>query len=158
MKLVSRQEGRIVFSLGRREAETFQVMLSRFPLIPPAYHQVTKGGIDATAHQAQTLLDEALKTEQVALATAAQNLLEDPERFAPDGKRWLLTLSEEDADWLLRLINDLRVGSWIKLKCPDFDAAKPPRFRASDLKYLALMESAGRFEIALIEALNGPAT
>ena len=131
----------------------------------PAVHPMTS--LDDGAAQSERLLQHFLPADKpgcsVAVSQRGQVVWANARgmadvAFAPDGKRWRLTLSEDDADWLLRLINDLRVGSWIKIKCPDFDAPKPPHFRASDLKYLALMENAGRFEIALIEALSGPPT
>jgi hypothetical protein len=76
----------------------------------------------------------------------------DPKRLTPDEENWVLKLSEGDMEWLLQILNDIRVGSWILLGSPESPAealtvATAPHFWA--------LEMADYFQSRLLEALEG---
>jgi len=82
-------------------------------------------------------------------------LLEDAQRFVPRGAGFRVIFSREEMEWLLQVLNDVRVGSWLALGCPDPDAGKAPEVNESNAKYMFLMELSGHFEWVLLEALDG---
>ena len=61
-------------------------------------------------------------------------------------------LSGSELEWLLQVLNDIRVGSWIILGSPEqwFEAATP-----QTAPHLWAMELAGAFEMAFLPAVEG---
>jgi hypothetical protein len=64
-----------------------------------------------------------------------------------------LTLTNVEIDWLLQVLNDIRVGLWLKLGSPDqeveFLGTKPEEVRDH-----SLMQLAGHFQSFLLYSLE----
>ena len=54
----------------------------------------------------------------------------------------------------LQVLNDIRVGSWVKLGCPDPDKALPASPPRLDARSLQAMHLSGQFQMALLEAVK----
>jgi hypothetical protein len=81
-----------------------------------------------------------------------QALLADPQRFKPAETGARLSLSPAEVEWVLQVLNDVRVGSWIILGSPD---EKRTELNERTAPHFAAMETAGYFEAQLLEALRG---
>ena len=66
-----------------------------------------------------------------------------------------LTLSGPEIEWLLQVLNDVRVGSWIALGSPDPEQGKKIVFNEKILPRFRMMELAGAFEMVFLDALSG---
>ena len=153
MKLVRTDGNLCVFRLGQRERDLFTQVLRRHPLVPTGYHRYTRAGATADDPANQALLDEAMAGHRAEHRERVEGLLNDPSRLGSDEKGWRLTLSREDIEWLLQVLNDVRVGSWLKAGCPDPDGKTPPKITAANAPFFASIEAAGRFETALLDVL-----
>ena len=68
------------------------------------------------------------------------------------GSRFRLLLQPTEVEWLLQVLNDVRVGSWLALGEPDED--KPPDLTPENFRYAVAMEVCGAFQSALLAALG----
>ena len=155
MKLLRTENDRFVFELGRREKTLFQDVLRHYPLSPVSHHKLTHGTLHTNAAN-QELLEEAMASLRQQQQGRVGELLRAEGRFAAQGSGWRITFSREEMEWLLQVLNDVRVGSWLILGCPDPDEGTVPDLNESNAKYLFLMELSGQFEGELLEALDGP--
>jgi hypothetical protein len=153
MKLISTDDGQYLFRLGKREQRLLREVLVQYPLIPGGYHRYSRSGATGDDPGNQTLLEEALAAHRVEHQRRVTDLLKDPTRLAPDQKGFRLALPREDLEWLLQVLNEVRVGSWLKVGCPDPDEGKSPNITAGNAPFFVLMEVAAYFESAILEAL-----
>ena len=151
MRLVKATKDRLIFHLGLREQRSLLQILKLYPCVPSAHHVLSKSDRLSNREENQRLLDEALAEQRAQNKHQLQALLADPRRFDRTETGVRLSLSPPEAEWVLQVLNDIRVGSWVILGSPeekpvDLDAAKAPHFLA--------MELAGYFQMQLLEALQ----
>jgi len=159
MKLLRQDGDRFEFRFARRELEVFRNVLEAFPVTPPEHHRLSRG-LTPDAHDPdQALLSESLAALKVEWRKRLETFLANGKRFVRDGSGCRLALNREEIEWLLCLLNDVRVGSWVRLGCPDPDkgADDPERVKASpeDLRHVVLMELAAHFQYTLLSATDG---
>jgi hypothetical protein len=156
VKLLRSTDDHLVFQLGKREKRLLLDVLKLYPRIPPAHQKLTKSGRLSDQEASQKLLDEALAEQRADHKRQLQAFLADPNRFQESDTGCLLSLSAVDLEFLLQILNDIRVGSWIILGSPD---------PISELKLLNprtgpdlwAMEMSGYFQMHLLESLQGSA-
>ena len=152
MKLIRATRHRLRFSLAPQEKQVLCDVLHLYPRVPATHHRVTRGAPSEAAKESQHLLDDALAEQRREHKKQIGQLLHHPERFETNVKGEVkLSLLRTEAEWLLQILNDIRVGSWLNLGSPE------------DIHHLAdetsgadfwAMEIAGFFQSELLEALN----
>lgn len=154
MRVIRTANDKLVFHLGWRERSLLLELLKLYPRIPPAHQPLSKSARLPDPEANQRLLDEALAEQRAENKRQVQALLSDAQRLRqhPDG--WHLSLSRPEVEWLLEVLNDVRVGSWIFLGSPGenldgLDETTAPDFWA--------MEMAGYFQMELLHAMEGGA-
>jgi hypothetical protein len=152
VKLVLATKDKLVFLLGPRERRSLPQILNLYPRVPPAHHVLSKSGRLPDAEANQRLLDEALAEQRAENKKQVQALLADPRRFEQTETGARLSLSRAEADWLLQMLNDVRVGSWVILGSPE---GKPGEVTIATAPHYIAMEMAGYFQMQLLEALEG---
>ena len=152
MKLIQTNKSRVLFHLGHWEAHLLLEVLNLYPCLAPAHQKLSKAGPLPETDANQQLLDEALAEHRAENRKQLQALLADRRRFAPTETGGRLSLPPAEVEWLLQVLNDIRVGSWVRLGSPD---AKPMRLNKKTVPHYRAMEMAGYFEAQLLEALGG---
>jgi hypothetical protein len=152
VKLIQATRSRLVFHLGQRENRLLRQVLKLYPRVPSAHQKLSKSSRLPDAEANQRLLDEALAERRAENKKHLQALLADPRRFAHTETGGRLSLSPAEVEWVLQVLNDIRVGSWIILGSPD---EKRPELNERMAPDFAAMETAGYFEVQLLEALRG---
>jgi hypothetical protein len=152
VKLLRTAKDRFVFQLGAEEKHVLVHVLKLYPRLPPAHHRLSKTGRLPDAEAGQRLLDEALAEQRAENQKKLLALIADPLRLKENAHGWQLSLSTTEVEWLLQVLNDVRVGSWVLLGSPEkqlkaFDAQTAPHFWA--------MEMAGAFQMELLHLLEG---
>ncbi|MCX8090979.1 MAG: hypothetical protein N3I86_08610 [Verrucomicrobiae bacterium] len=151
MKLLRR--GReFVFRLSRREHGLLVETLRLYPLVPPAHHRLSREGRAPSLVESQRLLDEALAEQRAAHRRQVQAFLSDPERFRPVDNALELRLAPAEIEWLLQVLNDVRVGAWLALGEPE-QGAEPP-VTGDNARYHFALAMSGWFESELLAALG----
>ncbi len=151
MKLVKATKSRLVFELGQRETRSLPQILKLYPCVPSAHHVLSKSGRVPDRAASQELLDEALAEQRAEHKKQVQALLADPRRFEHTETGARLSLSPAEAEWLMQVLNDIRVGSWVILGSPD---KKPAELTAANAVHFLAMEMAGYFQMQLLEAVE----
>lgn len=155
MKLVKTEGGNLIFALSQRERALLTEVLRQYPLVPVSHHKLTRAAGSKVSTDDQALLEDAMSAQKVAQKGRVGEWLGHQARFAPQGPGFRVTISRADAEWLLQVLNDVRVGSWLALRCPDPDDGKVPSVDESTARFAFLMELSGHFECVLLEALHG---
>jgi hypothetical protein len=154
MNLWRRDGGRFVFHLARRDRALLRGLVGHYPLVPPAHHRLTLGTDPGLDPAGQALLEEAMSGRKEEQKRWAEGLLGNPRRCVAHGAHYRLSLSPAELEGLLQVLNDIRVGSWLQLGCPDPEAAPPAAINESNERYLFLMEASGYYECLLLEAME----
>jgi hypothetical protein len=152
MKLVRATKTKLLFQLGRPEDRVFREVLKLYPGVPSAHHVLSKSGRLPHQEADQRLLDEALAEQRAELKQQVAALLGDPRRLAPAETGSHLSLLHAEVEWLLQVLNDIRVGSWIILGSPEL---KLPELNEANVPHYWAMEMAGHFQAQLLKALHG---
>ena len=94
-----------------------------------------------------------MQQQQVDHKKKLNQFFNDDRRFFKEAKGELrLTLNGEQMEWLLRVLNEIRVGSWVRLGRPELEAVRKIRPTNEQARFLASMELSGYFQSALLEA------
>ena len=87
-----------------------------------------------------------------------EKFFSSPGRFrleSPDQFRF--TLTGEQMEWLLQVLNDMRVGCWVKLGRPELEPAPPRKLRRRESPPpCPPSNSSGFFQMVLLGAYEGP--
>jgi len=143
----------LVFQLAKREKLLLLEVLRDYPQVPPTHWVVSKSTGLPDPATSQRLLDEALAEQRVENKRQLRTLVNDPHRWTQEHQHWLLRLSQAELEWMLQILNDIRVGSWVPLGSPEEWSEMIPE-KASRLW---VMELAGAFQMAFLHAMERPA-
>ena len=128
-------------------------------------HQTRKGkpwhfgmkahlGVDRDSKLVPTLVATAANvadiTKTAELLAGEETWLKLPERFQQAGNHFEWRVENDHREWLLQIINDVRVGSWVELGSPDDLDAAEQQVGEESARHLALMELAGMFQSVLL--------
>lgn len=152
MKLIRSDQRGFVFQLGKREKNFLLQTLQLYPLVPASHHRLAKTGDSPEDEERQRLLDEALAEHRRENRRQLQAMLNEPQRFVETESGVQLTLGPLQIEWLLQVLNDIRVGSWLALGEPE-SGEEPQPDKHNAHCYLAL-DVCGLFETALLAALG----
>ena len=101
----------------------------------------------------QRLLEESLAEQRAENKRQIQAFLTDERRFEPAETGWRFSLSAAELEWLLQVLNDVRVGSWIQLGSPD-EKLETKLLNDKTAPHFWAMEMAGHFQMGMLAALN----
>jgi hypothetical protein len=153
VKLIRVTKGNLLFQLGKREKNLLIQVLGLYPRIPPSNFRLSKSSQLPDAEANQRLLDESLAEQRAANRKTLQAFLTDSRRFTDTESGPRLSMSPSELEWLLQILNDVRVGSWIILGSPEqgmelklLNEKTAPDFWA--------MEMSGQFQMRFLEALE----
>ena len=151
MNLIRTTKEQLEFHLARREKHLLLSLLQLYPCLPSAHQPLSQSGGLPDQETSQRLLAEALAEQREENRRQLQALLGDPGRFREEETGWRLSLSRADLEWLLQVLNDIRVGSWVRLGSPEepltgLDEKTAPHYAA--------MEMSGQLQMQFLEALQ----
>jgi len=157
MKLLFREPGRLVFRVSRREHEALLTLLRMRAHFPRGPRPLTGDtATEARLRAAQADLDAALGEFRQELTTDVEALLADAGRCTPrKGGGYELTLNTEASQMLLQALNEVRVGAWEKLGCPDFESGNHPDLTEENFLCFWALQMTDLFQGVLLAALAG---
>ena len=154
MKRVSADDHAVTFQLGTRERDALMQILQAYPVLPPAHQPVSKELKDPRVTDYQRLLDEALAEQRAANQRHLHAWLAMPGRFQQTKTGCRFTLERADSEWLLQVLNDIRVGNWLRLGSPEPGEMKPENLDPKLLPVWLAMEMSGYFQMSILEGLE----
>jgi hypothetical protein len=149
MKLAGSKDGLWQYLLPPNEAEVLAGLLKKFPFTNLDPVKITRNDPDPKSREREKVLNEALAEHRKELQRLAQNLV-GPDKFKRQADGVRLTLSSEERETLLQILNDIRVGCWRALGEPEELQADLSQTSGHDHAYRNLMDIAGYFEGSLI--------
>jgi hypothetical protein len=141
------------FLLNPAECHLFTEVLGQYPAVPASHHTLSKSLDAEDTIEDEHLLHEALAEHRATLKQRIAEWLAAPGRWRNLKQGTRLTIPRDDVEWLLQVLNDVRVGSWVKLGSPELHLdpnTLPPEQQAT----WAMMELGGAFQMALLGALE----
>jgi len=156
VKLIQRQEDAFLFDIGKREKRLLLEVLNLYPLIPAAHHRLSKATDASRLSDNQRFLEEALGERKQQNKRQLLAMLSDERRIKDTDSGCRLTLDSSQIEWLLQVVNDIRVGSWLILGEPDERNGKRIELNNQNARYYAAMEFCGYFQMALLDAFGPP--
>lgn len=143
----------ILFHLTTQERAALVETLETYPVVPPAHHSLSKELNDSRVAECQRLLDEALAEQRAANKSHLEAWLALPARFQKNKAGYRFTLLRTDCEWLLQVLNDIRVGHWLRLGSPEPGTLKPQNLDATQVRAWMVMELSGYFQMSILQAL-----
>jgi hypothetical protein len=154
VKILSSSDERLVFEFNRRERQALSEILRLYPVLNPDYHQITKGSNEKKVEEGQKWLREAMAEQRTQNQKMVGEFLADENwKEGPAGK-FQVALDAAKTEWLLQVINDVRVGSWVNLGKPDPEQGETVEPSMENLPYVMAMELAGMFQSIILQALE----
>jgi hypothetical protein len=154
MKLIERTADRLVFGLGSREKTFLERLLSYYPILPDASPRLTREPVTELA-EADLLLQDALREQKLELSGWLRLHLAEGEALRRSPTGWRLSLHAADIERLLQIFNELRVGAWTKLGCPESLDNESLSNLPGAVPFFAIMTLAGQFQMNFLHALEG---
>ena len=149
MKLVRASATQFQFQLAKRERHFLLETLKLYPLIPSAHQPLSRSEKLPDREANQRLLDEALAEQRADNKKRLLAFLGTRQRFTENSAGFLFKLSPAELEWLLRVLNDIRIGSWLILGSPE---ELLHRLDETTAPHVWVMEMAGFFQMRLLEA------
>ena len=154
MKLIQRDGETFLFQIGKRERGLLLEVLKLYPLIPIAHHRVSQTTAAPRVTESQKLLESALADRTRENKRQLLAMLNQETRLQETDAAHRLKLSVPQMEWLLQVLNDIRVGSWLVLGEPDEKKGKPIEVNDENARYYAAMEFCGLFQMTLLDAFQ----
>jgi len=155
VKLIRTKREKLVFEISLPEKRLLFEVLNLYPLITATHHRLSKTARPAKHDENQRLLEESLAAQREENRKNVRAMLDKPGHFQAAASGFQLALSGPEIEWLLQVLNDVRVGSWIALGSPDPEQGKKIVFNEKILPRFRMMELAGAFEMVFLDALSG---
>ena len=152
MKLLRTGKTGLVFQLRLREKQLLLETLELYPLVPASHHRLARKDDPSQSAENQRLLEESLAEQRQENRQQVLAMLKKPQRFREIKGGFEVTLTHSEVEWLLQVLNDVRVGSWLALGEPE--QGKEPEVTKENASYMVAMEVCGMFQSFLLAALG----
>lgn len=156
MKLLNKTGEKFVFELMSEEKELLSKIFGLYPMLDRDKIELSKTIKDEQICQSKKILSDAFKEFQDSNKRFISELFEKSNNFKPseDYEYYTLELDGEQIERLLQILNDIRVGMWQKLGCPDLENRKDFIRSAEDVFAVYIMDICEYFEYYLLKALG----
>jgi hypothetical protein len=148
------EESLLIFRINAREEALLLATLRLYPVLADGHHRISHDPKTAGSAE-QRLLEESMAQHREEHRRKLDELFRAPQRFFKDtpGERRLV-LTGAQMEWLLQVLNDIKVGSWVQLGCPELEQADPAKLTHLNARSLQAMHLSGQFQSALLEAVK----
>jgi hypothetical protein len=142
------------FQISNLEKALLLATVQIYPVLDPSHHRITKDPKDAAPAE-QRLLEEAMERQTAEHRAKLEVFLraESPV-FQDTGEELYMDLTGEELEWLLQVLNDIRVGSWVKLGSPDAGTVRRSSLSPEEARAVAAMDMSAYFQSGLLEAFR----
>jgi hypothetical protein len=149
MTLLNVTEHYLLFELSGRQKEILERLLGKYPVANSRFNSISRTVDESELEEEQNMLDEALAETRKENRRQIGNFLREPGRFAEQEDGWHMKIRPVQVAWLLQVFNEIRVGYWHELGCPEEEDAK---LTAETAEKIFFMELCAHFQMVLISA------
>lgn len=156
MKVIRQQDGHFEIRMDEEEWVALSDLLAQYPLTPPDHHSLnSKTNPDPDLVESDQWLRDSVSNHHLDRENQIKQWIQ---RVQPVEKgnhlEYQVSFAPERADWLIEILNDLRVGSWKALNCPTPEALSEQSWKSEDWPKLWTMEASGMYQSILLKALS----
>ncbi|HAM71272.1 MAG TPA: hypothetical protein DCM86_06480 [Verrucomicrobiales bacterium] len=155
MKLLSKTEDQFLFQLSELEDVFLRMTLSAFPVGGQGWPGGRASGTPQAAPDA-ALLAESLGEVRRDQARAVDSFLKSQPPPADGTPGRLMRLPRGDVDWMLQVLNEVRVGSWYALGCPEEEDERKYHNSSESVPHVIRYDFSGWMIAVLLAALETP--
>ena len=130
-------------------------VLDLYPLVNAADHRISRGLKNPQMEEAQNLLSEAVAEQHESNRKHLREMLKADGNFVEDKNGFRLNLDAREVDWLLEVLNDVRIGCWIAIGSPNYGENPKVKLTTETAKYFWAMDLTGFFQSCLLDAVDG---
>jgi hypothetical protein len=128
-------------------------ILQLYPVLTTGYHRAASGKGANELEATQKLLEEAMGEQVKENKANVQAFIHDTGRFQETDANVEFSMATGEAEWLLQVLNDIRVGSWVSLGCPTPDK-QLTELTEEQARSLWVMDVTALFQNELLKALR----
>lgn len=155
MKLVQKNDEGAVFWLHPDDRAALLMVLDQYPVLKEDYQSLTQSQDSKLAEAARELLRQSLAEQKAENQRFKQTFMLEGRHLQKVQRGWHMTLKSHEIERLLQVLNDVRVGLWYALDCPDIAVPESWNLeKPEQLEKLWLMEAAGSLEWRILELLE----
>ncbi len=140
----------IVIALSEAEGDLLKEIFADYPLVANDERELTRSAAHEDLEEDTELLRSSIAESNQISRRRLDDWLNNPQTFLKKDEEWLLRFEKEQLDWMLQILNDLRIGSWQQLKCPSQDELSALPLSPDTFKPICTMEMAGALQAILL--------
>lgn len=152
MKIERPDKEHLELGLSPQDKQMLGMLLRLYPQVPTGSWRLSKNGGLKEDESNQALLEESHAEARQQHRQAILAWLNDGKRLRPASEGFVLRLTNSEAEALLQILNDIRVGSWMALGSPQ---KRLTRLTDSNAPHVWAMELSTLFQVELLEAMDG---
>ena len=152
MKIIKSDGDKFTFQISKREKRLLFDILALYPLVPAFIQPLSRTANPADIQADQRLLEESLAAHKQENQKQLGVIINEINRSQEGAGGGCFTLSSDQMEGLLQVLNDIRVGSWLKLGSPDAAQKKAIELNEQNARNAWAMDVAGLFQMALLTA------
>tara|TARA_Y100001934_G_scaffold275253_2_gene369274 strand:- start:7067 stop:7537 length:471 start_codon:yes stop_codon:yes gene_type:complete len=153
--LHSSNEHQLVFGMKSGEQRLLERTFELYPVMPAGIAPLSKSSDPEEMQDEQDLLDELMRESKAENRLELMNFLRRPRQFEKEEDALLLTVKKSEVNWLLEIVNEIRVGLWYKLGQPDPEEDEVPS-ETAHLEDWISMEYCADLQARLLFTLTDP--
>lgn len=156
MKFITKENNRWVFEFNEDEWILFLEAVSLYPVVDFSKVKLSKSIEEQHLEQSLKLLSEVLKEQADENQKVLQSIVVMGNNAERVDDRFELALTGEQMDTLLQILNDVRIGTWQLLGCPDYKGLELLAKTEKRVMYL-IMEICAYFQSRILDAMDSVA-
>lgn len=154
MKFLKAAKDNLFFHIHPEGRAALNMLIRNYPAMEASHFELSKFADQDEIEEDREFLEQALGDEQQSNQSRARALIADEDRFHKTEEGFLLRLSQDDIELLLQVLNDVRIGFWVRLGSPDDGMEMDLRSDPKSAPLLATMQVCGFFQGALLDGLR----
>ncbi len=151
MKRLRHTEDTVTFRINEGERELLHFVLNSYPMSADVWPATEANPDKGPTGPDPALLKSAMEETKQAHRRRVAEFLGSQPPLAPKKKHVELWVKREDMDWLLQVANEVRVGAWYALGCPEEEASELAARPDVDYDNLLRMEFALLLQCVLLD-------
>ena len=156
MKCIRKGEGRFDMALEEGEWLALKDLVTQYPKTPSDHHSLTsEDNPDPDLKDSDEWLKENGAVHQGERHRQIKAWIKTIHPFKQEGvTTYTIEFEPEKADWLIEILNDIRVGCWLSLGCPSPEDLTGADWKKEDWPTLWSMELSGMYQSVLLKCLE----
>ncbi len=154
MRFLEANGDTLVFLTEPRGRKVLERLVRKYPALEVSHFELCRTMDEEELPDGRTVADQAMKDEHRETRRRISRILEDEDHFEDKEDFLLMRLTLEEVDLLLQVLNDVRIGCWVRAGSPPEGVEDSLRTDPKLAPLLAAMQLCGLFQGELLDGLR----